>query len=148
MLAFLAEWGIEILFGLTSAIVIGFAKYYNDKTLKEAKEYKDLLAEKEEQKLDEKMDTKLEMVYEELEDLRAYIRDTKNVETTHISLIVASYRYRLIQLCKLYIQQKYVTQQHYDDLMEFYKVYTGLGGNGQAVEYYNSAIMLPIVSED
>ena len=144
---FLAEWGIEILFGLTSAIVIGFAKYYNSKVLKETKHYQELIAEKEEQAIDDKMDEKLEMVYQELEDLRAYIRDTKNVEATHISLIVASYRYRLIQLCKLYIQQKYITQSQYDDLMEFYKVYTGLGGNGQAVEYYNRAIMLPIVSE-
>ena len=49
MLAFLAEWGLEILFAVISAIVVGFVKYKNNKIIREAQEYKDLLKQKQEQ---------------------------------------------------------------------------------------------------
>lgn len=67
-----------------------------------------------------------------------------NEEKDQIALITSSYRYRLIQLCKLYLKQGYMTQEQYDQLTEFYKVYSGLGGNGQAKEYYERAIKLDI----
>jgi hypothetical protein len=38
----------------------------------------------------------LEPVYEELEALRTYIRETENIEKTHMNLIIASYRFRLV----------------------------------------------------
>ena len=37
-----------------------------------------------------------------------------------------------------------MTQAQYDQLNEFFKVYHGLGGNGQAEEYYDKAKALPI----
>ena len=37
-----------------------------------------------------------------------------------------------------------MTQEQYDQLSEFYKLYTALGGNGQAKEYYEKAIKLEI----
>lgn len=37
-----------------------------------------------------------------------------------------------------------MTQSEYDQLVEFYKVYSGLGGNGQAKEYYEKATKLKI----
>ena len=37
-----------------------------------------------------------------------------------------------------------MTQDEYDQLTEFYKLYTGLGGNGQGEDYYNKTIRLPI----
>ena len=61
-----------------------------------------------------------------------------------MNLIVASYRFRLIQLCKIYLKQRYITQDQYDQLTEFYKVYEGLGGNGQAKDYYEKAVRLEI----
>ena len=61
-----------------------------------------------------------------------------------MNLIVASYRFRLIQLCKIYLKQKYMTQDQYDQLTEFYKLYEGLGGNGQAKEYYEKTVKLEI----
>ena len=152
MEALLAEWGTEILFGLISAAVIGYAKWKNSK-LMEAKN----IAEKNaatlaEQKLDEKIDSKIEVelepVFQELEDLRQYCRDNENLEKSHMNLIVASYRFRLIQLCKGFLRQKYITESQMEQLMEFYKLYKGLGGNGQAETYYNKAIALPLVSED
>lgn len=61
-----------------------------------------------------------------------------------MDLIIASYRYRLVQLCKIYMRQGYMTQDQYDQLTEFYKLYTALGGNGQAQDYYEKTIKLEI----
>ena len=91
-----------------------------------------------------RIDEKLEPIYEELEALRRYIRETESIEKTHMSLIIASYRFRLIQLCREFIRQGHLTPAQYDQLNEFYRVYTGLGGNGQAQNYYERAIALPI----
>ena len=37
-----------------------------------------------------------------------------------------------------------MTQDQYDSLNEFFKLYHGLHGNGQAEEYYDKAMALPI----
>ena len=42
------------------------------------------------------------------------------------------------------VRQEYLTKLQYDQLNEFYRVYTGLGGNGQAKHYYDRAVALPI----
>lgn len=152
MEALLAEWGTEILFGLISATVMGWAKWYGDKLKKEklqAEENAKIIAE---QKLDEKIDGKIEIelepILQELEDLRQYCRDNENLEKSHMNLIVASYRFRLIQLCKGFLRQEYITEGQMEQLMEFYKLYKGLGGNGQAETYYNKAIALPLKTDD
>lgn len=72
---------------------------------------------------------------------------TKDIEESRMQLIISSYKFRLIQLCKAYIKQGYMTQEQYDQLSEFYRVYSGLGGNGQAKEYYELALELPIKPE-
>ena len=152
MEALLAEWGTEILFGLISAAVMGWAKWHGDKLKKEkiqAEENAKIIAE---QKLDEKIDGKIEVelepILQELEDLRQYCRDNENLEKSHMNLIVASYRFRLIQLCKGFLRQEYITEAQMEQLMEFYKLYKGLGGNGQAETYYNKAIALPLKTDD
>lgn len=152
MEALLAEWGTEILFGLISAAVMGWAKWHGDKLKKEklqAEENARIIAE---QKLDERIGThievELEPIYQELEDLRKYCRDNENLEKSHMNLIVASYRFRLIQLCKGFLRQEYITESQMEQLMEFYKLYKGLGGNGQAETYYDKAIALPLKTDD
>lgn len=141
--AILAEWGLEILFGLISAIVLGYAKYKGDKLKKELDKAKELTKEKERQEIENSIEDHLEPIYQELEDLRKYIRDTKNIEQSHMNLIIASYRFRLVQLCKGFINQGYMTMDQRTQLDEFYKLYTGLGGNGQAKIYYEQCIHLP-----
>lgn len=144
MEALLAQWGTEILFALISAAVMGWAKWHGDKLKKEknqAEENARILAE---QQLDKTIEIQLEPIYEELEDLRKYIRDTENIEKSHMTLIVASYRFRLIQLCKGFLRQNYITPAQMEQLTEFYKLYTGLGGNGQAKVYYDKAMQLPL----
>ena len=152
MEALLAEWGTEILFSLISAAVMGWAKWHGDKLKKEkiqAEENAKIVAE---QKLDEKIEGKIEVelepILQELEDLRQYCRDNENLEKSHMNLIVASYRFRLIQLCKGFLRQEYITESQMEQLMEFYKLYKGLGGNGQAETYYSKAIALPLKTDD
>ena len=128
--ALLAEWGLEILFALISAIVLGYAKYKGDKLKKERDEARQLIEEKKKQEMERSIETKLEPIYEELEELRRYIRETKDIEKSHMNLIVASYRFRLIQLCKGFLNQGYMTMDQRTQLDEFYTLYTGLGGNG------------------
>lgn len=143
MAAFLAEWGLEILFGLISAIVMGYAKFKGDKLKKELDTAKQLTEEKKKQEVENSIESHLEPIYQELEDLRKYIRDTKNIEQSHMNLIIASYRFRLVQLCKGFLNQGYMTMEQRTQLDEFYKLYTGLGGNGQAKIYYEQCINLP-----
>ena len=144
----IANWGTEILFALISAGILGWARYYVSKIKKEkekAEENANTLAE---QKLDRKMqcsiEIELEPIYQELEDLRKYCIENEKLEKSHMTLIVASYRFRLIQLCKGFLSQGYITPNQMEQLSEFYKVYTGLGGNGQAKIYYDKVIQLPL----
>lgn len=152
MEALLAEWGTEILFGLISAAVMGWAKWHGDKLKKEkiqVEENAKIIAEQKlDQKIDGKIEVELEPIFQELEDLRQYCRDNENLEKSHMNLIVASYRFRLVQLCKGFLRQEYITEAQMEQLMEFYKLYKGLGGNGQAETYYNKAIALPLKTDD
>lgn len=140
---FMDNWS-TLLLGLISAGLLGFCRYI----WKQMKAYKALIDDKEKDATEDMIDKKLEPILQDLEDLRGYIRDAKSIEKSHMNLIIASYRYRLIQLCKLYLKQGFMTHDNYEQLSEFYKLYTGLGGNGQAKEYYEKTIALPIKSED
>ena len=144
----LAEWGLEILFALISAAVVGWAKWNANKLKKELQTAKELTEEKKKHEIETSIEVSLEPIYEELEDLRKYIRETENIEKTHMSLIVASYRFRLIQLCKGFLKQGYITTAQIEQLTEFYRLYTGLGGNGQAKVFYDMALQLPKHNEE
>lgn len=140
MESFLASHLVEILFGLIAAGALAFCKYLHS----QIKNYKKLLDEKKDEKIETAIDERLEPIVAEIEELRKYIRDVGQVEKHHMDLIVSSYRFRLVQLCKEFIRQGYMTQSQYDQLTEFYKLYEALGGNGQAKDYYDKAIMLDI----
>lgn len=143
METFLAQWGLELVLGLSTAAALAFCRYFYAKY----KRYKLHEEETKNKEIETQIETSLDPIYQELEDLRTYIRKTADVEEHHMQLIIASYRFRLIQLCKEFIRQGYLTQKQYDQLVEFYKLYTGLGGNGQAKVYYEKAIVLPIRDE-
>ena len=140
MLEFIATHLLEIIFGLISAGALAFCKYLHSKM----KTYKKLVEEKENNNLDDTIEAHIEPIRQEIEELRKYVLETKTIESNHMDLILASYRFRLTQLCKAYIQQGYMTEKEYEQLIEFYKVYHGLGGNGQAKTYYERAIQLPV----
>lgn len=144
METFLAEWGLELILGLIAAGITGYFKWQSSKLKKKLTDYETMLNERNTAEHMEMVEAKLEPIYEELEELRTYIRETQNIEKAHMTLIIASYRFRLIQLCKEFIKQGYMTYAQYEQLTEFYKLYVGLGGNGQAKNFYEKASALPI----
>lgn len=143
MFAFITEHIVEILFGLISAGALAFCRYL----YKQLMAYKKMLQEKENNDIVELIDEKIKPIVEDIEELRTYIQKIEDKERQDLTLIIASYRFRLVQLCKIYIKQGYMTQDQYDQLTEFYKLYHSLGGNGQAKEYYEKTMELEIRSE-
>lgn len=109
--------------------------------------YKELLEKEEDTELEKAIDSRIAPIKQELEELKDSMKKEEEEENAHMNLIVSSYRFRLLQLCKEVINQGYLTQGQYDQLTEFYKVYHGLGGNGQVKEYYEKAMELDIHSE-
>lgn len=144
METFLAQWGLELVLGLSTAGALAFCRYF----YKKYQTYKKHEEEAKSKEIEIQIETSLDPIYQELEDLRTYIRKTADVEEHHMQLIIASYRFRLIQLCKEFLRQGYLAQKQYDQLSEFYKLYSGLGGNGQAKAYYDKAIILPIRDDE
>ena len=137
---FLANNWAAVLLSLTTAGALAFCRW----AWKQMQVYRSLLEEKEGDKFDDRIDDKLNPVVDEIEQLRDYIRNVDIEEKRKLDLIISSYRYRLVQLCKLYLKQGYMTQDQFEQLSEFYKVYHGLGGNGQAEEFYDKTRSLPI----
>ena len=140
MLEFITTHLLEIIFGLISAGALAFCKYLYGKM----KTYKKLVEEKENSTLDNTIENHIEPIRQEIEELRKYVLENNTLTNKHLDLILASYRFRLTQLCKAYIQQGFMTNIEYEQLVEFYKVYSGLGGNGQAKTYYERAVQLPV----
>lgn len=140
MVEFLSKYGIELVMSLITAGALAFCKYMYS----QMKNYKKLLEEKDHDELDDEIDKKLEPIVQEIEELRKYIREVDVNENNRINLIISSYKFRLIQLCQIYLHQGYMTNNQYEQLSEFFKVYSGLGGNGQAKEYYDKAMELPV----
>ena len=143
MWAFIVEHLVEIIFALISAGALAFCRYL----YKQLKAYKQLLNDKKYEDLDDRIDEKLKPILDDIEEIRGYIRKAESKENRDLELIIASYRFRLVQLCKLYIKKGYMTQDEYDQLTEFFKLYSSLGGNGQAKEYYEKTVKLEIRAE-
>lgn len=143
MWAFIVEHLVEIIFALISAGALAFCRYL----YKQLKAYKQLLNDKKYEDLDDRIDEKLKPILDDIEEIRGYIRKAESKENRDLELIIASYRFRLVQLCKLYMKKGYMTQDEYDQLTEFFKLYSSLGGNGQAKEYYEKTVKLEIRAE-
>lgn len=140
MLEFITTHLLEIIFGLISAGALAFCKYLYGKV----KIYKNLIEEKENSTLDDTIENHIEPIRQEIEELRKFVLESNKIANNHMDVILASYRFRLTQLCKAYIQQGFMTNGEYEQLVEFYKVYASLGGNGQAKTYYERAVQLPV----
>lgn len=135
-----ASFWVSIALSLVTAGALGLCRFFG----KNLKQYKKLLESKDNQATEKVIDAKLVPIYQELDDLRTYVAKQKEIEDSRLALIIASYKFRMIQLCRMFLKQGYLTQCQYDQLTEFYKLYRGLGGNGQAKEYYDRTIILPI----
>jgi hypothetical protein len=96
METFLAEWGLELVLGLIAAGVTAYFKWQGSKLKKKLNDYESMMEERTTAEHMELVEEKLEPIYQELEELRTYIRETQNIEKAHMTLIIASYRFRLI----------------------------------------------------
>lgn len=140
MSAFIAQHFIEIFFGLISAGLLAFCRYIYT----QMKMYQKLAEEKKDEELEELIEEHIAPIKEDLNNLRSFVLEENKISERHIEVILASYRFRLIQLCQSFLKQGYMTSGQYEQLVEFFKVYAGLGGNGQAKEYYERTLKLPL----
>ena len=106
--------------------------------------YQKLAEEKKDEELEELIEEHIAPIKEDLNNLRSFVLEEEKISERHIEIILASYRFRLIQLCQSFLKQGYMTSEQYEQLVEFFKVYSGLGGNGQAKEYYERTLKLPL----
>lgn len=158
----LTEYGLEIFFGLVSAGLLAYCKHLwaQKQELAKRKE-EDLTRLHRQMILDE-----IEPITAELVRIKSELNNNINTlrseaDNTHanmykdlelvtkkndknLELIINSYKFRLIQLCKTHLRDGYITQDEFDQVTEMYKLYHGLGGNGQAQDYYERVMELEI----
>ena len=140
MSAFIAQHFIEIFFGLISAGLLAFCRYIYT----QMKMYQKLAEEKKDEQLEELIEEHIAPIKEDLNNLRSFVLEEKKSSERYIEIILASYKFRLIQLCQSFLKQGYMTSGQYEQLVEFFKVYASLGGDGQAKEYYERTLKLPL----
>lgn len=166
---FIASHLLEIVFGLLSAGALAFCKYLwsRNKKLEEMqkadqnRQYRDMILDE-----IEPLTVELKRIWDELKNQKtktdqeftqikldselahqAMYRDLQDIQagnSENFELIINSYKYRLIQLCRSHIKDGYITQADYEQVSEMHTLYTALGGNGQAEEYYQKVLKLEI----
>lgn len=169
----LTKYALEIFFGLVSAGALAFCKhlYSKNKKLEEMqkadqnRQYRQMILDEIEPIINEitrlksqitKVDTDAKVALAqfktETDTTKAHMYDdlneiqTKNDE--NFKLIINSYKFRLIQLCKTHLRDGYITESDFEQITEMYKLYHGLGGNGQAQEYYDKVLELDIKKDN
>lgn len=143
-MTFLAEWGSEIILSLVIAILTYYFKKADKEKDNKLERYQKLLQQEKDEQTEYMIEEKLTPIYEELEEIRKRLlslgdkeqNDIKKIDE-NFKLIIASYKYRLVQLCKELLNQGFMYQYQYEHLNEFYNLYHSLGGNGQAKDYYD-----------
>lgn len=158
----LTSYGVEIFFGLVSAGLLAYCKslWSQKQELQKHKE-EDMTRLHRRMILDE-IEPLVEEIHRVKEALDKKVNDLRNeADHTHanmykdlelvtkkndknLDLIINSYKFRFIQLCKTYLRDQYITQDEFDQITEMFKLYSGLGGNGQAKEYYERVLELPL----
>ena len=169
----LTKYALEIFFGLVSAGALAFCKHLWSKNKKleemqkadQNRQYRQMILDEIEPIINEitrlkseitKVDTDAKValtqfrteadatkqhMYDDLNEIQA-----KNDE--NFKLIINSYKFRLIQLCKTHLRDGYITESDFEQITEMYKLYHGLGGNGQAQEYYDKVLELDIKKDN
>lgn len=128
----LNSYVLNVIFGLISAGALAFCKYLHS----EIKNYRALLTQREAEVVSKTIDEKLIPIQEEIKKLELLIDEVANKEIKDIAKIVASWGFRITQLCELYLQQGYMTQPQYIQLVEMFNLYHELGGNGKIQEIF------------
>lgn len=128
-------------------IITGLIGFSTKKIYSEFNRYKKYMEKEEEQKIEYNIEEHLEPLQREFKKLSKKLEEHIEENKVTSNLLLNSYRFRLVQLCKIYLSQGYMTEEQYEQLSEFYKLYHSLGGNSQGTEYYEKTIKLPIKHE-
>ena len=123
---------INLIFGLISAGLVAFSRII----YKKMKTYEKMLEDQHDVRVEATIDKKLEKVYEKIDELRCYIEEVGGKEETLHTQTIASWGYRISQLCSLYLEQGYMTKGQYIQLVEMYNMYSQIGGNGKIKEIF------------
>ena len=113
------------------------------------------------QKFETNFSTRLKPTQEEIEHLKDDITeildslkqqgiDLQNIREKEQRLekeTRCAWRYRIRQLCHLYIARGYRSYEEYTQLQEMFNIYTAIGGNGQTKELYERTVELGIKSD-
>jgi hypothetical protein len=148
MLEFLAAWAGELILGLiATAITIYFKKQINrlEIELGKAKKFDEQQEEEticqliekkisplkaEHLQIDHNVEDRMKVLYEELENIRSFERKTRIDSDELKKVLLDSWKYRLQELCEVYLKRGSITVDEFRQLQEFYGYYTALGGNG------------------
>ena len=169
----LTKYALEILFGLVSAGALAFCKHLWSKNKKleemqkadQNRQYRQMILDEIEPIIDEitrlkgeitRVDTDAKVAMTqfktEAEITRQHMYDDLNKvqaeNEKNFNLIINSYKFRLIQLCKTHLRDGYITESDFEQITEMYKLFHGLGGNGQAQEYYDKVLELEIKKDN
>lgn len=165
----LTKYAIEIFFGLVSAGALAFCKYLWGKNQKleemqradQNRQYRQMILDEIEPIITEITRLKNEINQVNTNVQQEIVRLEGNAQKEHqkmycdlnkvqdenkknFNLIINSYKFRLIQLCKTHLRDGYISEADFEQISEMYKLYHGLGGNGQAQEYYDKVLELDI----
>lgn len=140
----MTTYALEIFFGLVSAGLLAFCRHL----WKEKKKIEEVLAEDSTRKLRQMILDELEPIIEEIHRLKDKVEYDEDEGKRKLDLIVNSYKFRLIQLCKTHMKDEFLTQYEFDQLSEMFKLYKSLGGNGQVEDYYQKVMELPVRNRD
>lgn len=114
---------------------------------KKTKEFEECLEEKD-GALEGKVGKLLEHHDNDKAEFDAKLKELTAEYEDKLKRILESYKFRFIQLCKTHIKDGWITDTAWEQIVTFYDLYHGLGGNGQAEEYYNKVKQLEIVRDE
>lgn len=165
----LTKYALEIFFGLVSAGALAFCKHLwgKNKRLEEMqkadqnRQYRQMILDEIEPIINEltrlkgelaNVDTNAKSAVLSLkgesgiehQKMYADLNRIQSENEKNFHLIIDSYKFRLIQLCKTHLRDDFITESDFEQITEMYKLYHGLGGNGQAQEYYEKVLKLDV----
>ena len=169
----LTKYALEIFFGLVSAGALAFCKHLWSKNKKleemqkadQNRQYRQMILDEIHPIIDEltrlkgditnvETDAKVNLAQfkTEAELTKQHMYDDLNKiqgkNEENFKLIINSYKFRLIQLCKTHLRDGFISESDFEQITEMYKLYHGLGGNGQAQEYYDKVLELEIKKDN
>ena len=168
------EYAWEIFFGAISMIFLGWIKLLYSRNKELEKMQQDNITRQHKQMILDEIEPLIEEIArvrkedeQKIMNAESHFLDTlalskKTSDAVHdgivhdvdtinkkIESITNSYKFRLIQLCRVHLRNHYITQADLDQITELYKLYhEELGGNGQAQEYYEKVLQLEIVENN